>query len=44
VHDTLHATHSEIECESGNVEVQWNNMEKYVLDTMSDWFGRITKT
>jgi hypothetical protein len=36
VHDTLEATYGAIECESGNVEVQWNNMKKYVLDTMSD--------
>lgn len=34
--DTLEETGGAIECESGNVEVQWNNMNKYVLDTMSD--------
>ena len=32
VPDTL----EEQECESVNVEVQWNNTKKCVLDTMSD--------
>jgi hypothetical protein len=36
VHDALEATHGAIECESGKTVVQWNNMKKYVLDTMSD--------
>ena len=26
----------EEECESGNMEVQWNNTKKWVLDTVSD--------
>jgi hypothetical protein len=30
-----------IECESVNVEVQWNNIKKYVLDAMSDWIGKV---
>ena len=24
-----------------NVEVQWNNIKKYVLDAMSDWIGKV---
>jgi len=28
-----------IECKSGNVEVQWNNIKKRVLDTASDLVG-----
>jgi hypothetical protein len=30
-----------IECESGNVEVQWNNMKKCVLETVSDLVGKV---
>ena len=29
------------ECESGNVEVQWNNIKKCVLDTMSDLIEKV---
>jgi hypothetical protein len=31
--NTLEGTLSAIECESGNVEVQWNSIKKCVLDT-----------
>jgi hypothetical protein len=36
VHDSLEEKLGKIKCESGNVEVQWNNIKKCVLDTMSD--------
>jgi Zn-dependent M16 (insulinase) family peptidase len=36
VHDSLEEKLVAIKCESGNVEVQWNNIKKCVLDTMSD--------
>jgi hypothetical protein len=32
-----------IECESCNVEVQWNNIKKCVLDAMSDLVGKVKK-
>jgi hypothetical protein len=34
---------SAIECESGNVRVQWNNIRKYMLDTMSDLSGKVQR-
>jgi hypothetical protein len=37
VHDSLEEQLGAIKCESGNVEVQWNNIKKFVLDTMSGW-------
>ena len=33
-----------IECECGNVEVQWNNVKKCVLDTRSDLVGKVDRT
>jgi hypothetical protein len=33
VHDRLEEQLGAIKCESGNVEVQWNNIKKCVLDT-----------
>ena len=32
-----------IECESRNVEVQWNNIKKCLLDTMSDLVGKVER-
>jgi type I site-specific restriction endonuclease len=32
-----------IECDSGNVEVQWNNIKECVLDTLSDLVGKVEK-
>jgi hypothetical protein len=32
-----------IECESGSVEVYWNNITKCVLDTMSDLVGQVDR-
>jgi hypothetical protein len=32
-----------IECDSGNVEVQWNNIKECVLDTLSDLVGKVDK-
>ena len=30
-------------CDSGNVEVQWNNIKECVLDTISDLVGKVEK-
>ena len=43
MHDTLEEKLSEIGCESGNVEVQWNNTKECVLDTISDLGGKVKK-
>jgi hypothetical protein len=43
VHDRLEEKLGTINCESGNVEVQWNNIKKYVLDTMSDLVGKVER-
>jgi hypothetical protein len=32
-----------IECESGNAEVQWKNIKECVLDTISDFVGKVEK-
>jgi hypothetical protein len=32
-----------IKCESGNMEVQWKNIKKCVLDTMSDLVGKVER-
>jgi len=32
-----------IGCDSGNVEVQWNNIKECVLDTLSDLVGKVEK-
>jgi hypothetical protein len=36
VHDSLEEKLGTIDCESGNVELQWNNIKKCVLDIISD--------
>ena len=43
VQDTLKEKLGAIECESGNVEVQWNNIKKCVLDNIGDLFGKVEK-
>jgi hypothetical protein len=40
VQDTLEEKTGAIKCESGNVEVQWNNSKKCVLRTLSDCRGK----
>jgi hypothetical protein len=32
-----------IECDSGNVEVQWNNIKECVLDTLCNLVGKVEK-
>jgi hypothetical protein len=44
VQDTLEEKPSAIKCESGNVEVQWNNSKKCVLRTMSDCWEKDDRT
>jgi hypothetical protein len=41
VQDILEQQLSAIKCESGNVEAQWNNIKKCVLDTVSDLVGKV---
>jgi hypothetical protein len=41
--DTLEEKLSAIECEGVNMEVQWNNIKKCVLDTMS-WLQKSEET
>jgi hypothetical protein len=43
VHDSLEEKLGVIKCESGNVEVQWNNIKKCVLDAMSDLVGKVER-
>jgi type I site-specific restriction endonuclease len=43
VQDTLEGKLGANECDSGNVEVQWNNIKECVLDTLSDLAGKIEK-
>jgi hypothetical protein len=43
VHDSLEEKLCAIKCESGNVEVQWKNIKKCVLDTMSDLVGKVER-
>jgi carbohydrate-selective porin OprB len=43
VHDRLEEKLGAIKCESGNVEVQWNNINKCVLDTISDLVGKVER-
>jgi len=44
VQDTLEEKFGAIGCDSGNVEVQWNNIYKYkLLDTISDLVGKVEK-
>ena len=32
-----------IECESGNVEMQWSKIKKFVLDTVSDLARKVER-
>jgi hypothetical protein len=41
--DTLEEKLSATECESGNVEVQRNNLNKSVPDTMGDLIGKVER-
>jgi len=41
--DTLEGKLGVIKCDSGNVEVQWNNIKECVLDTLSDLVGKVQK-
>jgi type I site-specific restriction endonuclease len=41
VQDTLEGKLGAIECDSENVEVQWNNIKECVLDTLSDLVGKV---
>jgi hypothetical protein len=43
VQDTLEGKLGAIEHDSGNVEVQWNNITGCVLDTLSDLVGKVEK-
>jgi hypothetical protein len=43
VQDTLEEKLSTMECESGNVGVQWKNIKECVLDTISDLVGKVEK-
>jgi hypothetical protein len=43
VQDTLEGKLGAIECDSGNVEVQWINIKECVLDTLSDVVGKVEK-
>ena len=40
---TLEEKLGAIGCDSGNVEVQWNNIKECVLDTVSDLVGKVEK-
>ena len=41
--DNLEEKLGAIECESGNAEVQWKNINECVLDIISDLVGRVEK-
>jgi hypothetical protein len=41
VQETLEEKLGSIECESGNDEVQWKNIQECVLDTISDLVGKV---
>jgi len=43
VQDTLEGKLGAIECDGGNVEVQWNNIKECVLDIVSDLVGKVVK-
>jgi hypothetical protein len=43
VKNTLDEKPYAIECESGNMDVQRNNIKKYVLGTVSDLVGRVDR-
>jgi hypothetical protein len=44
VHDSLEEKLGAINCESGKVELQWNNIKKCVLVTMSDLVGKVERS
>jgi hypothetical protein len=44
VQETPEEKLSAIEYESGNAEVQWNNIKENMLDTISDLVGKVEKT
>jgi len=44
VQDTLEEKLGAIGCKSGKVEVQWNNIKEFVLDTISDLVGKVKKS
>ena len=41
--NTLEGKLGAIECDSGNAEVQWNNIKECILDTLSDLVGKVEK-
>jgi hypothetical protein len=43
VQDVIEEKFDAIECETGNVEVQWNNIKKFELDTVSDLVGKVER-
>jgi len=43
VQDALEGKLGAISCDSGNVEVQWNNIKEGLLDTLSDLDGKVEK-
>ena len=43
VQDTLEEKFGLTECQRGNAEVQWNNIKKCVLHTISDLVGKVEK-
>jgi len=43
VQDPLEGKLRAIECDSGNVEGQWNNIKECVLVTLSDLVGKVEK-
>jgi hypothetical protein len=43
VQDTLEEKLCVIECDIGNVEVQWKNIKECVLDTICDLVGKLEK-
>jgi hypothetical protein len=43
VQDTLEEKLGAIGCDSGNVEVRWNNIKECVLDTIRDPVGKVEK-
>ena len=43
VQDALEGKLGAIGCDSGNVEVQWNNIKECVLDSLSDLVGKVEK-
>ena len=42
--DPLEENLGAIGCDSGNVDVQWNNINKCVLDTLSDLVRKFEKS